>query len=276
MFKIYDLNMNEIPFPDGVKPLDIFVSSIGKKRETEEIPGRNGVADYGTNYTHRNVNLTLWAEAQNAMDYRLRRNALYRFLDEHDVFYIAETHLPSRVLKIAVDESYIPDRLTRLHAQIDVTCRTIDSLFWESIYTTLELNDSGYSAAISKYGLADNIDMYKTQYRFTENDFTVYNAGNVPVEPESMYLQITIGMMFTDDGFKLTNKTTGETFEWKKPVSGRNIYIRGMNISEGTAVPFALRDTNRRFISLVPGDNLFEVSGGTFSQISVDTKYYFK
>lgn len=271
--------MNEIPFPDGVKPLDIFVSSIGKKRETEEIPGRNGVADYGTNYTHRDVNLTMWVEAQNTMDYRLIRNDLYAFFDKYDALYVAETHLPSRVLKIAVDETYIPDRLTRLHAQIDITCRTIDSVFWESMYTTLELHDDGYSALAEKYGLADNIHQDYQKYRFTTNNFTVWNASNTPtmgVDPEAFGLNITIGLLSTDDVFKLTNKTTGETFEWRKPVNDRNIYIRGMNISEGTAVPFALRNTNRRFISLIPGKNEFEVSGGEFSQISFEFRFLWK
>ena len=37
---MYDLNMKEIPFPDGVMPLDIFVGSIAKERATETIEGR--------------------------------------------------------------------------------------------------------------------------------------------------------------------------------------------------------------------------------------------
>src|SRR5699024_3804901 len=40
------------------------------------------------------------------------------------------------------------------------------SVFWESKYTTIELHDSGYSATAEKYGLVDNIDDEKVQYRF--------------------------------------------------------------------------------------------------------------
>src|SRR5699024_11208791 len=53
------------------------------------------------------------------------------------------------------------------HSSVEVSCRTLDSVFWESKYTTLELHDSGYSATAEKYGLVDNIDDEKVKYRFT-------------------------------------------------------------------------------------------------------------
>src|SRR5699024_2579907 len=178
-FKLYESDMNEIPLPEDVKILDIFVGSIAKERQTEAIPGRNGVVDYGTNYTERSVDLSMWIISSDTIDYRLLRNELYALFDTGNLFYISETNVPSRVLKVAVDEPYIPERITHRHASVDVTCRTLDSVFWESIYTTMELHDSGYSAIAEKYGLVDNIDDEKVQYRFTESNFTVYNAGNV-------------------------------------------------------------------------------------------------
>src|SRR5699024_2530546 len=62
--------------------------------------------------------------------------------------------------------SIITERITIRNASVDVTCRTLDSVFWESKYTTLELHDSGYSATAEKYGLVDNIDDEKVKYRF--------------------------------------------------------------------------------------------------------------
>ena len=161
--------MKEIPFPDGLMPLDIFVSSISKKRATEEIEGRNGVVDYGTNYVDRSVELSMWINSADTIDYRLLRNEIYALFDTGNAFYIEETRVPSRVLKVAVDESFIPDRLTIRNASVDVTCRTLDSVFWESKYTTLELHDSGYAHSAEKYGLVDNIDDEKVQYRFIQD-----------------------------------------------------------------------------------------------------------
>ncbi|WP_052255839.1 phage tail domain-containing protein [Salinicoccus sp. YB14-2] len=403
MFKIYDLNMKELPFPEGVKPLDIFVSSVNKRRLTEEFEGRSGTLNYGYDYGERSVDLSLWLEAHDTIDYRLIRNELYAFFDAHDVFYVEETRVPSRVLKVTIDESYIPERINQTHSSVEVSCRTLDSVFWESKYTTLELHDSGYSATAEKHGLVDNIDDEKVKYRFTprevdinfnsssfqnghihngegfnldtltdyartveflpvnknsryrivleetsgnaeyvrllhynadgsfisndagmtnvsgngkseynftalgenlrltiypvsgraislsdigsstkismhtlstSNTFSVYNAGNVTVEPESMELEIYLRFASTPGDMTIHNKTTGDKFVFNSGLDRRHITLKGMQILNGTFNAF--RDTNKRFISMAPGDNEFEVSGGTFEYIRFDFKYYYR
>ena len=396
MFKIYDLNMKELPFPEGVKPLDIFVSSVNKRRITEEFEGRSGTLNYGYDYGERSVDLSLWLEAHDTIDYRLIRNELYAFFDTHDVFYVEETRVPSRVLKVTIDESYIPERINQTHSSVEISCRTLDSVFWESKYTTLELHDSGYSATAEKYGLVDNIDDEKVEYRFEPetsyqnlsnepfeygfisstngnnssheryirtagyinlfegieylftdtgtganvrawwlyeydsnnnfirahnaggsnlsfvaqgtrlrlmadtasgnvidinelgtgirprlsrsamtNTFTVYNAGNVTIEPESMLLNIHANVVRSTNNFTIRNKTTGEEIVLKRASNGSHFRIRGMVISLGSLTNI-FRETNRRFISLVPGDNEFEVLNGTFEKIRFEFKYLYK
>lgn len=275
MFKMYDLNMKEIKFPEGLMPLDIFVGSIAKERATETIEGRSGIVDYGTNYVDRPVELSMWINSSDTTDYRLLRNELYDLFDTGNAFYIEETRVPSRVLKVAVDESFIPDRLTIRNASVDVTCRTLDSVFWESKYTTLELHDSGYSATAEKYGLVDNIDDEKVKYRFTENNFTVYNAGNVAIEPESMSLNIIVTAVTSANNFTIRNKTTREEIILKRASAGYHFRIKGMVISLGS-ITNIFRDTNRRFISLAPGDNEFEILNGTFEEIRFEFKFLYK
>lgn len=411
MFKIYDLNMKELPFPEGVKPLDIFVSSVNKRRLTEEFEGRSGTLNYGYDYGERSVDLSLWLEAHDTIDYRLIRNELYAFFDAHDVFYVEETRVPSRVLKVTIDESYIPDRINQTHSSVEISCRTLDSVFWESKYTTLELHDSGYSATAEKYGLVDNIDDEKVEYRFepqnafnpnliplnegdwengsrwssgtnnnNSNDirlkmgeaipivdgrrytiydgstynsriktymvhcfddegsmtyhfsrnrgatftftargtklvialvamdgyaipldyiegdrvrlkleegdshtgfepsvqgFTVYNAGNVTVEPENMMLNIFASRVQSDGNFTIRNKTTGEEIILQRSSNGSHFRINGMVMSLGS-ITNIFRDTNRRFISLAPGNNEIEVTNGTFDRMDFDFKYLYK
>ena len=401
--------MKEIPFPDGVMPLEIFVGSIGKDRVTEAVDGRAGVVDYGFNYTDRPVSLFLRIKSADKIDFRLLRNEVFATFDVGSAFYVAESDVPSRVLKVVVDESYIPERLTEEYADFDINCRTLDSVFWESKYTTLELHDSGYSATAEKYGLVDNIDDEKVQYRFEpENEFnynmapveeidwqtgtfyssgtnnnnsggvrtidyidvipgqsytlqdsspytsrllevqiaewdgdnrlgitafvnrgqsrsftaqgnrirlgltpmsgfsipldyipdsglkmkleqgnrftgyepspetfTVYNAGNVTIEPESMMLNIIVNAVRSDNNFTIRNKTTGEEIILKRASFGSHFRIRGMVISLGSLTNI-FRDTNRRFISLAPGDNEFEILNGTFREIRFEFKYLYK
>src|SRR5699024_6653895 len=343
-----------------------------------------------------------WINSSDTTDYRLLRNELYALFDTGNAFYIEETRVPSRVLKVAVDESFIPDRLTIRNASVDVTCRTLDSVFWESKYTTLELHDSGFAHSAEKYGLVDNIDDEKVQYRFTPkedeinfnsssfqngnihnsggndldiateyartvgflsvnknsryrivleetggnadyvrlfhynadggfisndngmtsvngngkseynftalgekmrlviypvsgkaiipsdigsstkismytpsalNTFSVYNAGNVTIEPESMLLHIFVTSA-TGDSITIKNNTTGESFTLNRKMTARHIQVNGMIVTDGTTQVF--RDTNKRFISLAPGDNDITVSGATFNEIRFNFKYYYK
>ena len=406
--------MKEITLPKGVMPLEIFVGSVAKNRVTEEVEGRAGVVDYGFNYTDRPVSLFLRIKAADAADFRLLRNEVFATFDVGNAFYVAESDVPSRVLKVVVDESYIPDRLTEEYADFDINCRTLDSVFWESIYTTLELHDSGYSATAEKYGLVDNIDDEKVQYRYIpETDyqpnlisltqsawevgnwyttngtagsqtgnvrtksgqipvvkgekytlkdssvysssvraifilhynngvyigstggwevvyrggnttftakgneirisiapmegfsvllefitngrvqlklepgeehtgfipaasrFSVYNAGNVTVEPESMQITFNFTGVYTTGGFTIRNLTTGEEVILNRSSNGSHFKMDGMLFSLG-AINNVFRDTNRRFISLAPGDNQFEIVGGTFSQCWFDFKYYYR
>lgn len=404
MYKFLDLNLNEIPFPEGVMPLDIFVGSISKVRETEQIPGRAGVMNYGVDYESRPINVTMLADGADKLDYRPIRNDVYDLLDQYDEFYVQETDLPSRVLKVAVDESFMPDRKTITAAEFDIPLRTLDSVFWESTYTTLDLHDSGYSSTAEKYGLVDNIDDEKVQYRFdpsigtinlatlsydygfingsgvvsqigtgsytintgfiniipgveylfvdegdhprvaywwliqydidqnfiertainssgegknytftakgsklkimlnptspvTDNRippsrvgndvlprlktkastqrFSVYNAGNVPIEPESMFLEIEVHGVYSIGNLKIINHTTGEEFALKKSAKGFNLRLHGLVVTQGGSINI-FRDTNHQFISLAPGVNQFETTGGAFDHITFNFKFYYK
>src|SRR5699024_5419351 len=107
------------------------------------------------------------------------------------------------------------------------------------------------------------------------NTFTVYNAGNVTIEPESMMLNIIVNAVRSDNNFTIRNKTTGEEFVLKRGSNGSHLRIRGMVVSLGS-ITNIFRDTNRRFISLAPGDNQFEILNGTFEAIRFEFKYLYK
>src|SRR5699024_3624705 len=115
------------------------------------------------------------------------RNEVFATFDVGSAFYVAEADVPSRVLKVVVDESYIPDRLTEEYADFEINCRTLDNVFWESKYTTLELHDSGYAHSAEKYGLVDNIDDEKVKYRFEPEFETVDLRANL-FEHGSLFL----------------------------------------------------------------------------------------
>lgn len=273
---MYDPNMNKLQFPVGVKPLDFSVSSIEKERKEQSIDGIPGVVDYGFNYKQREASLTFFLRHYHGEhDYFLLVSELNEFLDSHEYFYIAHNALPSRVIKITIDDSFQPERiLGSMYAQLEVDARITGLPFWRTKYTTQEIESSGYSAIVEKYGMADGINLDYLPYKFTSNEFTVWNGGNVTIDYRNMYLKLNLTNVTTTGNLTIENVTTGEKFIYKEAISNNNLTIDGTKVLIGTSNK--LRDTNRKFISLVKGVNKIKITNGTFDSLFIDCPFYFK
>ncbi|WP_049438139.1 phage tail domain-containing protein [Staphylococcus hominis] len=276
-FTIFDPNMNKINYPVGVLPLDFLVSAIEKERYVENIKGIPGPIDYGFDYKDREVTLNFWLRHYHGEhDQKLLKSELYAMLDSQPYFYVSDDRLPTRVLKLAVDEPYLPDRINGSNiSTLEFKCQIIGLPFWRTKYTTQDVEALGFNATAEKFGMADGLNIDYPKYTFTENKFTVWNGGNVTLDPRNMPLKIKLRYLVTDGTFKLTNKTTRETFEYHEPRTGNTIYLDGVQVLVGYQAN-RLRETNRKYISIVPGLNEFEYSGGTMDDIQFDFPFYFK
>ena len=279
---------------------DFVVHSIDRSVVRDPIDGRSGLQDYGVEIGDRTIEVPMIFKAADLHDYAHLRDELYGLLDDSEPFYIREMRRPKALqydfvdfgrkpkwesqtdneyvngkqYKVRLNSSLTPEQRS-LSGEVSIEFVTSDIPYAESIYTTLELHDSGYSATSEKYGLVDNIDDEKVKYRFTENDFTVYNAGNVTVEPESAFLEISVRNAVITNHLKIKNLTTNEEIIISDGFGqARHYEIFGMTIRRaGTNI---FRDTNRRFISLAPGENEFEITGAGFDSVWVNFKYYYK
>lgn len=112
--------------------------------------------------------------------------------------------------------------------------------------------------------------------KITSQKFSIYNAGNVTVEPEGMmYLKTFImGLTTNDKPFIIRNKTTNEEFILNKAGVGNNLLIDGLNVTLNNVN--VLRDTNFNFIKLESGLNEFEIIGGIYSGLYFDFRFYYK
>ena len=281
----------------SLEVLSFMVSGIKKRSGSEYSDGRPGRINYHSEDEYRTVKLTVQSTAYDMQDVAHLRDAINELFDGEitlremriksvEVEYEspgqrtgelqlkAPEYVNGKQIKVAMVNSLEIDDTT-LVSTFTVEFETTELPYFETKYTTLELHDRGYSATVEKYGLVDNIDDEKVKYRFTENNFTVYNAGNVTVEPESMVLNINVNAVQSDKNFTIRNKTTGEEIVLKRASAGSHFRIQGMVISLGS-ITNIFRDTNRRFISLAPGDNQFEILNGTFGEIRFEFKYLYK
>ncbi|MEQ7790762.1 phage tail domain-containing protein [Staphylococcus nepalensis] len=275
-FTLHDPNMNKIGYPVGIKPLDFLVSSIEKERKSQSIDGIPGNVDYGFDYKDREVTLTFWLRHYHGeYDNRLMKSDLYNLLDSQPYFYISDDRLPSRVLKVTIDEQYMPERVMHSpFSELEVKGNVSGRPFWQTKYTTQDIETNGYSGLVEKFGTADGINVDYLPYTFTTNEFSVWNGGNVTIDPRNMMLNINLANVATTGNLTIENVTTGEKFIYKEAISKKNLTIDKTKVLIGTSNK--LRDTNRKFISLVKGINKIKITNGTFDSVAVDSPFYFK
>lgn len=275
-FTLYDPNMNEIKYPVGVKPLDIFVSSIEKERKIQTIDGIPGNINYGFNYKGREIKLNFVNEHYHGThDYRLQRDEIYDLFDKYPFLYVSDNRLPTRVLPITVDKTFTPERYGFWYSTFEISPQISGLPFWRTKWKTQELELEGYNADSDKFGFADNINLDYPNYTFDTNSFYVWNGGNLTVDPRNMDLKIRLYQLKTDGNFKLTNHTTGETFEYRAPRTGNTVDLNGIEAFVGMQAN-RLRETNRKYISLAPGLNKISYTGGEMINIQFDFPFYFK
>ncbi|MHD0382807.1 phage tail family protein [Staphylococcus simulans] len=268
--------MNELKFPVGVRPLDFFDSSVEKERLTGNVEGIPGLVDYGFDYKSKDAKMTFWVTHQfEEYDYFLMKSELEALLDSHTFFYIIRNDLPSRMLKITVDVKFQPERIINsVYATLDIDCNVSGLPFWRTKYTTQDLQRDGYNATVEKFGMADGIHIDYLNYTPTTNEFSIWNGGNVTVDPRNMFLNIRFLYATSNGTVTLENLTTGEKFEFYRQFSNTHLNLFGAKVMLGSTN--WLRESNRKFISLAPGENKFKVSNVSHQGISFEFPFYFK
>ncbi|PTL13399.1 phage tail family protein [Staphylococcus haemolyticus] len=274
---MYDPNMNELQFPVGVKPLDFFVTSLEKERITENVNGIPGAIDYGFDYKGRGeCSLTFFLRHHHAeYDYLLLESELNAFLDSQPYFYISRNNLPTRILKCTVDTSYKPERiLGSMYGTLEVPVNVTGLPFWRTIYTTQDIEKNGYSALVEKFGMADGVHLDYLTYTPKTNTFSIWNGGNVTIDPRHFDLSIRLLYATSKGNVTIENLTTGEKFIFYRQFENTHLNIFGSQVLLGSTN--WLRESNRKFISLVPGENKIKVSNVEHQGVSFDFPYYFK
>lgn len=274
-FSLFDPNFNKLDYPAGVTPLDFLVPSIEKERYTENIKGVPGTIDYGFDYKEREVTLNFQMEHfHGTHDFRLMRNQLYELLDSYSYIYISDDLLPSLVLKVTFDSSYNPERYGYWYSTIEVSAKTIGLPFWRTKYTTQDIEKEGYEALAEEFGMADGINQDMANYRFQSSVFSVWNGGNITIDPRQMHLDIRIWHSTSKGNATIENLTTGDKVIIYREHTDSFINLIGSKVM--LADTNWLRESNRQYITLAPGENKIRISNTNFSDITFDFPFYFK
>nr|WP_277951421.1 phage tail domain-containing protein [Staphylococcus hominis] len=267
--------MNEIDYPVGVTPLDFLVSSIERERYEETVNGIPGTIDYGFDFKDREITLKFQMEHyHDTFDFRLQRDELYNIFSSNNHLYVSDNLVPTRIIKLQVDGQFIPERYGYWYSTLEVTGKSVGLPFWQTKYTTEKIEAKGYDAIYERFGIADGINIDYPNYLFKENTIYIWNGGNVTVDPRNMNLKFELSNVTSDGNFTISNETTSEKFVYKEAIASKKLTIDGTKVLINTTNK--LRDSNRKFISLVPGLNKLTISNGTFGYLLVDFPFYYK
>jgi hypothetical protein len=270
--------MNKKEFPKGLRPLDIFISSIDKQRHVSNIEGVAGVIHNGSTPNGRIIEIAVGLISDDTKDYRLLRDEAFSFFAD-DYFYISESFQRGKRYKVSVVESFTPTRLNQRMASMRFMLEMTDLPYAESIGTTQDIQQNGITADSELWGygmglLAEDNSLVYTHNVSGGQQFAVYNAGNVAIHPFQQELNIKIHNVVGSTSFlELRNDTTGNTFRVNEGVSS-TIMLDGPNITSN-GLQF-LRKTNKQFIQLAPGWNYFTLTGATSATVEYDFRFCYE
>ena len=276
----------------GMHVRDFIVSAPEIESHYEYVDGRNGNIDMGAVFTNRSIVVPFYFKGADYQDVALARDELFSLVVDSEPFYVRELrrikYHPGHIFEECDDGSY--DNMyaggkrykVRMASAFDIEqmftygmgeipFETVGLPYAESIGTTADIAKNGLrdSDELWSYGMGLSYDEETHKYTHNTNTFRIYNAGNVELHPFEQYLKITIAN--ATKGYKLTNTTTGDAFEYTGTTSG-SIVLDGPNVTVNSLQ--ALRDTNRKFLTLAPGWNMFTQNQAR--EVKFDTRFYYK
>ncbi|WP_414052881.1 hypothetical protein [Macrococcus animalis] len=278
----------------SLEVLSFVVGKVKKRNYFSSIDGRLGRVNYGIEDEYRTIKLRLRASAYDEHDIAHLRDEIFNLFDGE--FYIRE--MRNNVTKVKYesigsntndmnlgDSEYVNgkrylvalvsdfDIADMQYSEFDLEFETIALPFAETVYTSMHLHRTKYNEEEAIYGLVDGLNTDYQDYVFNKDRFTLWNAGNVKVQPETMDITITVNGLSSNGNFTIKNLSTGETFVLKRSATGK-LVLKGLHVTLNNLN--VLRDTNLTFLSLKTGFNIFEISNGTFTSIEFDFRFYYK
>lgn len=283
----------------GILVQDFLVSSIPVLPNYTELEGSDRLIDGGARYGQRTITVPFQLKAQNLSDFPRLRDLLFSLVQSKESFYIRELRRQKALAYAFVDTTqpammdhetnnrYANGKQYRVRLQNtfdieqikhdgegELVFETTELPFAESIGTTADIDADGldderlWSDGMGLDGVEGLLD-----YSWTSETMSIFNAGTQSIHPYEQQLKITISNLAAGDWLELENLTTGDVFRINENASGKTIVLDGPNVTANGLQYY--RNTNRRFLTLAPGWNEFEIRNTTLRRVSFDFVFYY-
>ncbi|RIO25452.1 phage tail domain-containing protein [Staphylococcus saprophyticus] len=269
--KIYNESFEEVltDIPN-LKFLDFDEEGVEVQVNSQEMKGRDGVGLLGpATFGPYNLILRFFYTGQDTKDYNLLKQRLRALIFRRDPYFIVHSDMPGKKYAVYPTEVGIEDIGTR--------------------YGTFEMQFvvyKGYSESLlntSQFSL-DKADKWQFEgghlsdsnikYKHTASSFKIYNGSTDAINPTLGYEMLIKINADAPNGFKLTNHTTGDVFEYKKAIKKNSqLIIDGVHpLINNKRVGV---DTNWGWINLDKGFNDIEITGKNLGTTTVEFIFNF-
>lgn len=253
----------------GVCRLFHHIPSAEIDHSTETINGGGDIITEST-IKQRTISVDIGYKVNDIFDFYLLREELNGLFMRKEAFYIIFKREPYKRWFVKIDKQFnVPTNQSG--GQFSLEFRTVKK-YAESIATTASKKewDEDLWWWNGKITWDDPL-----QYTFASNSFTVVNLGNVEIDPAERGIELEITIKATASNLTIRNLTNGSTYVYNGSLSSTDtLKISGIrSLKNGISV---FKDTNKDLLTLSPGANRIEVTGGTVQSITFDHRFLFK
>ncbi|WP_436958415.1 phage tail domain-containing protein [Staphylococcus succinus] len=247
----FNVNLTDIP---KLKFLDFLEEDVDVKANTKEVNGTDGVIMGPINFGPFDLVLNFSFLGRDINEYNLMLQKLRKLLFKREIFYIWHSDMPGKKYAVYCTENSI-DYKTPTFGTFAIKFSVIKG-YSESLKETDEFSLSSGEWQFEGGLLADD----EIKYKHNASSFKVFNGSSDTINPLLRHKFKLFINIDAPKGFKITNHTTGDVFEYKKSLTNKQtLTINGVHPTiDNKRVGI---NTNWQWITLAPGFNNIEITG---------------
>lgn len=253
----------------GIKIIDISVPSVEFAEETETVPGRPGAVDLGAHATREPISIEFDFLARDLTDYPLLRNVIFRLFCHREPFYWTESRELGKRYKVR-SRGFTPRQiLTKGRTTIQLACNDV---YAESRLRSTD--DWVIDSDKLQFGMGLS-GQYNPVWRYNTSRFTVYNPGDIAINPN--YHDLWIVIKAASNGLIIRNRTTGDEVRYSGMTTASDILRLepGCRVTKNSLSVLG-QVTAGAYITLAPGPNQIELLNiSSVVEVIVDTRFYY-
>jgi len=252
----------------NLKRLFHYIPSASIEHNSVAVDGRSDII-LNSKINNRVISVDFVYISQDIFDYYLLRDEVNALFLREEAYYIIFKNEPQKRWLVKVSNGYNLQPNQKLES-FTVEFITMNA-YAESIATTETLKEWDIDSWSWDGKITWDNDI---NYNFVGNNFIVNNLGNVTIDPRQHQLDIYIRAN-ANDYIQINNQTTGDIYRYNSRLSNNdNFELRGIRtVKNGTS---DLQNSNRKLITLAPGNNVFSVEGGNIEGISFVFRFLYK